>query len=166
MQVVTANGVDERFWADGPNAPHVFIFASHPERGLEQLLLAWPVRKVPHCFTLSKVLCSPLTRPDDEFGCSQAIAAAVPNASLRVYHGFPAGYGESGAPPRELARMRALRARVEGLLLQPGVDFRGFAGQRALALAYADSGLWLYPISMAETSCISAMKAMVRPHAA
>ena len=63
--ISTRNGLESSFFRDGPNRPHEFIFASHPERGLEQLLLAW-----------------------------QVIRSGVPGAVLRVYHGFPRGYGK------------------------------------------------------------------------
>jgi len=130
--ILTRNGVAAQFWQRGPNDATRFIFASHPERGLEELLLAWPL-----------------------------VAAAVPGAQLHVYHGFPATYGHAGAPEEELLKMRTLRGRVEHLLLlASGVHMHGMVNQSILARAYASAGFWLYPTSMAETSCISAMKAM------
>lgn len=129
--VPTRNGLERSFFRDGPNTHNIFIFASHPERGLEQLLTAWPV-----------------------------IRAGVEGAVLKVFHGFPAHYGEGGAPAEELQRMRRLKASVDAMLHQPGVEYGGMVNQTALANAYAGAGFWLYPTSMAETSCISAMKAM------
>jgi len=130
--VLTCNGVASSFWQDGPNLPHHFIFASHPERGLEELLRVWPI-----------------------------ITGSVQSAQLHVYHGFPEGYGLGGAPEDELAKMRAFRARVDSLLGQAtGVHMHGMVNQTTLALAYSRASFWLYPTSMAETSCISAMKAM------
>jgi len=130
--VLTCNGVASSFWQDGPNLAHHFIFASHPERGLEELLQVWPL-----------------------------ITASMQGAQLHLYHGFPEGYGHGGAPEAELVKMRSFRARVEHLLGQAtGVHMHGMVNQSALALAYARASFWLYPTSMAETSCISAMKAM------
>ena len=89
------------------------------------------------------------------------ITGSVQSAQLHVYHGFPEGYGLGGAPEDELAKMRAFRARVDSLLGQAtGVHMHGMVNQTTLALAYSRASFWLYPTSMAETSCISAMKAM------
>lgn len=130
--ILTRNGVASSFWQEGPNHYNHFIFASHPERGLEQLLAVWPL-----------------------------ISASVPGARLDLYHGFPDTYGKSGAPEPELAKMRTFRARVEQQLQNAtGVYMHGMVNQAALARAYSRAALWLYPTSMAETSCISAMKAM------
>ena len=130
--VLTRNGVAQTFWQSGPNHYNHFIFASHPERGLEQLLEVWPL-----------------------------ISAGVHGSRLDLYHGFPESYGESGAPEPELAKMRAFRARVERLLKNvTGVYMHGMVNQATLGRAYARAAFWLYPTSMAETSCISAMKAM------
>ncbi len=41
-----------------------------------------------------------------------------------------------------------------------GVAMHGMVNESTLALAYSRAGFWLYPTSMPETSCISAMKAM------
>lgn len=130
--VLTRNGVASSFWLEGPNHHNAFIFASHPERGLEQLLQVWPL-----------------------------ITASVPGARLDLYHGFPDSYGHGGAPETELWKMRAFRLRVERQLQQlTGVHMHGMVDQTTLAHAYSSAGFWLYPTSMAETSCISAMKAM------
>ena len=133
--ILTRNGVAASFWLpahDCANHPSHFIFASHPERGLEQLLHVWP-----------------------------QIKANVHGARLDIYHGFPDKYGEHGAPSLELEKMRAFRGRVEALLQDAeGVHMHGMVNQSTLAHAYARAGFWLYPISIAETSCISAMKAM------
>lgn len=131
--LLTRNGVASSFWLRGRNHAHDFIFASHPERGLEQLLQIWPV-----------------------------ISGAVAGAQLHLYHGFPPTYGQTGAPEQELVNMRAFRQRVEQLLLRhaSSVHMHGMVNQSTLARAYASAGFWLYPTSMAETSCISAMKAM------
>ena len=130
--VLTRNGVAPSFWQSGPNHHNHFIFASHPERGLEQLLESWPL-----------------------------ISAGVAGARLDLYHGFPENYGMSGAPEPALVKMRGLRARVERLLKNAtGVYMHGMVNQAALARAYSTASFWLYPTSMAETSCISAMKAM------
>uniref|UniRef100_A0A7S4NNG4 O-GlcNAc transferase C-terminal domain-containing protein n=1 Tax=Guillardia theta TaxID=55529 RepID=A0A7S4NNG4_GUITH len=130
--IPTSNGLVPSFWEDGPNSHNEFIFASHPERGLELLLEAWP-----------------------------EVVKHVQGATLHVYHDFPKDYGQSGAPPEELKRMRRMRRRVEDMLASlPGIRRHGMVNQTVLATAYARAGFWLYPTSMAETSCISAMKAM------
>ena len=130
--ILTRNGVASDFWRHGPNEHNRFIFASHPERGLEQLLKIWPI-----------------------------ISANVPGARLDLYHGFPDTYGQGGAPEEELVKMRGLRARVEQLLRKvAGVHMHGMVNQSTLSLAYASASFWLYPTSLPETSCISAMKAM------
>lgn len=40
--LVTPNGIDPGFLADGPNHPHVLVYGSAPNRGLEPLLTLWP----------------------------------------------------------------------------------------------------------------------------
>lgn len=55
----TANGLDPEMYQDGPNDPSHFIYASSPDRGLEQVLDEW-----------------------------SAIRAAIPDATLHVFYGF------------------------------------------------------------------------------
>jgi len=57
--VISANGVDPETLVDGPNDKRKFIYASSPDRGLEQLLEVWP-----------------------------RIHSAVPGSELHVFYGF------------------------------------------------------------------------------
>ncbi|EKX49736.1 hypothetical protein GUITHDRAFT_135897 [Guillardia theta CCMP2712] len=130
--IPTSNGLVPSFWEDGPNSHNEFIFASHPERGLELLLEAWP----------------------EDYGQSGA-PPEVARRRLHTPHLMPHDLTQ------ELKRMRRMRRRVEDMLASlPGIRRHGMVNQTVLATAYARAGFWLYPTSMAETSCISAMKAM------
>lgn len=81
------------------------------------------------------------------------IRAAVPGARLNVFYGWQTL--QSVQPER----CRRLRRIVEPLLGQQGVTHLGRIGHEAVARQYGAAGVWAYPCSYPETSCISAMKA-------
>ena len=64
---VTPNALDPKYFYNGPNHNHNFIYASAPNRGLEIVLRAWPY-----------------------------IKAALPNAKLEVYYGFSKSFMKFG----------------------------------------------------------------------
>jgi hypothetical protein len=82
-----------------------------------------------------------------------------------IHHDFEKGFLDSAKAAPEPFKKRLLR--IHGSVMAArekrlkGILWRGMTDQRSLAKAYAAAGFWLYPISEPETSCISAMKAMV-----
>jgi len=133
VPVIVPNGIDARFLHDmqGANSAHVFVYGSSPVRGLEQLLHVWP-----------------------------RIRAAVPDAELRVYYGFPQHVSEQLQKSMGEEQYRSWRAGMEGLLQQEGVTYIGAVGHAELARAYAAAGFLLYPTRYPETGCITVQKAM------
>jgi glycosyltransferase involved in cell wall biosynthesis len=85
------------------------------------------------------------------------IRRAVPAAKLDVYNGFTPVYEAMAAlyPGLQLVKTRILPK-----LEQPGVTFHGMVGQDKLAEGFARAGVWVYPTTTRETSCITAMKAL------
>lgn len=81
------------------------------------------------------------------------IRAAVPGARLNVF------YGWQTLQKIRPERCRRLRHAVEPLLAQRGVTHLGRISHEAVAGQYSAAGIWAYPCSYPETSCISAMKA-------
>ena len=78
--IVSANGIDPAMFADGPNEPLAFIYASHPFYGLDTLLKAWP-----------------------------RILERLPNAVLEVYYGWTPGmlrYIEQVGAPAQAFKAR------------------------------------------------------------
>jgi len=124
--------LEETHFVDGNNTPHKFIYASAPNRGLEQLLTVWPV-----------------------------IKQAVPQAELDIYYGFSQTFltwGKYSIPDFEAWHAKMLQS-IEDL--KPfGVNYIGMVDHETLAAAYANSGFTLYPTSYSETACVSLMKAM------
>ena len=131
---ITANGLDADYLVDPAqivrhdSAP-VLMYASTPERGLEQLLeTVWPL-----------IL--------DEF----------PKARLKIFHGFgktwEMAHGKSSVQRAFRAKIEHLLATMRG------VEYHGMIGQRPLAFEFAHADFWLYPLSFPEISCITAMKA-------
>jgi hypothetical protein len=140
--VILRNAVDESFFTDGANDNHVFVYGSAPNRGLAQLLLAWPL-----------------------------VRKRLPNATLTVFYGFTPQFEHwarrrrwplvTSEPSTEMTSFDEWRAAMHALLHEtPGVTYVGLVDHSTLAEAYAHSGFWLFPTSFSETSCISAMKAM------
>lgn len=85
------------------------------------------------------------------------IRRAVPTAKLDVYNGFTPVYeGMAAHYPGLLLMKQWIVARLD----QPGVTFHGMVGQDELADGFARAGVWVYPTSTRETSCITAMKAL------
>lgn len=82
-----------------------------------------------------------------------AIREAVPAAKLNVFYGWQ--MIERANPP--LAQQ--LHRELDPLLRQPGVTHLGRIGHAAVAGQFRQAGVWAYPCSVRETSCITAMKA-------
>jgi glycosyltransferase involved in cell wall biosynthesis len=131
---VSSNGIKreliEAIAQDPPERnPHRLIYASSPDRGMEQLLQIFP-----------------------------RIKEMVPDAELHLYYGFNniekviAYYGEKSAVAMTAARVRALCE-------QPGVTFHGRMGQPELLREWFKAGLWVHPSNFTETSCITCMDA-------
>lgn len=82
-----------------------------------------------------------------------AIRSAVPGARLNVF------YGWQGVEHYSPARARRMHRDLDPLLSQPGVTHLGRIGHAAVAAQFRRAGVWAYPCSFRETSCITAMKA-------
>ena len=83
------------------------------------------------------------------------IREAVPDAELTVCYGFENMNKIAEARP-ELA---SLRQSLEGLLIQPGITWKGRMGQIELYEEWLSAGIWWYPTNWPETSCITCMDA-------
>lgn len=130
LVIVTSNGLDPRFFADGSNHATRFVYGSAPSRGLERVLEAWP-----------------------------RIRAAIPDAHLTVYYGFTPAFDRWGSSAiRDFAAWkRKVETLLQTL---PGVEYVGLVGHAQLADGYADAGFYLYPTTFGETSAVTLMKAM------
>jgi len=114
--------------------PHRCIYSSSYDRGLVRLLDLWP-----------------------------RVRREVPDADLGVYYGTESARAAAALYPGPRSRDMLLQldylehrmAKME----PDGVHYLGRCGQSALAQAFLESGLWLYPTSFCETSCISALEA-------
>lgn len=82
-----------------------------------------------------------------------AIRKAVPAAKLNVFYGWQSI--EKSFPDRA----RILHHELDPLLSQPGITHLGRLSHAAVADQYRRAGVWAYPCSFRETSCITAMKA-------
>jgi glycosyltransferase involved in cell wall biosynthesis len=135
---VTRNGIDLARFAHTPaRHEHRVIYSSSPDRGLEQLLDAWP-----------------------------AVRATVPDAELHVFYGWQMLEDAARREPdgAEANFLRVLQQKLAALA-DAGVVVRGRVDQTTLAREMLAAGAWVHPSTMpngepfTETSCIGAMEA-------
>ena len=128
-------------FADGPMAPGEvrpkrkndhFIYASSPDRGIVQLLQAWP-----------------------------EILKALPDATLDIYYGWRGCevLGKGNGSDQWVARFESHRKAFEALKHQKGVNQIGMVDHVTLAKAYSRAGVWAYWNPFEEAGCLSACKA-------
>jgi predicted O-linked N-acetylglucosamine transferase (SPINDLY family) len=132
---ITPNALDEKYFVDGRNENHHFIYASAPNRGLREVLLAWP-------------------------GIRAGIKRAMPGVEprLEVYYGFSPSFLKYGKSMMGDS-FEPWLAEMKQMLRQDGVAYFGMVDHRTLATAYARAGFYLYPTSFPETGCVALMKA-------
>jgi glycosyltransferase involved in cell wall biosynthesis len=82
-----------------------------------------------------------------------AIRHAVPTAKLNVF------YGWQGIERINPERAQRMHAEFDPLLSQHGITHLGRLSHAAVADQFRRAGIWAYPCSFRETSCITAMKA-------
>jgi len=82
-----------------------------------------------------------------------AIRRAVPTARLNIF------YGWQGLERCNPQRARRLQRTIGPLFRQPGVAHLGRISHATVADQFRRAGIWAYPCSFRETSCITAMKA-------
>jgi glycosyltransferase involved in cell wall biosynthesis/SAM-dependent methyltransferase len=82
----------------------------------------------------------------------------VPDAKLDIYYTWELVEQAAKSNP-ELAKVLKLREVAEEMK-EEGVTVRGGVDQKTLAEAYRRAGLWVYPTSFPEISCITSMKVM------
>jgi hypothetical protein len=83
------------------------------------------------------------------------IRAAVSDARLHIFYGWDVFQRNN---PERCARVRP---HFERLMTQDGITHLERIGHAEVAREYATAGVWAYPCSFPETSCISAMKAQI-----
>lgn len=128
---MTSNGLDPKYFEDGNNFQNVFVYGSAPNRGLYQVLQAWP-----------------------------SILKQIPNAKLQIFYGFtPAflNWAQQKMPHFEQWKQEIEHMVHEN---QQSIHYFGLVDHQTLAKAYANAGFYIYPTSFSETSCVSLMKAM------
>jgi glycosyltransferase involved in cell wall biosynthesis len=84
------------------------------------------------------------------------IKERVPEAELDCYYGFNKWFLASMKTNEYYQKTYEV---VTSGLNQPGVNWHGRVDQQELAKAFAASGIWAYPTSFPEISCITAMQA-------
>ena len=81
------------------------------------------------------------------------IRGAAPGARLNIFYGWQTLQRNN---PERYARIRPV---LEPLMQQEGVTHLGCLSHAEVARQYSKAGVWAYPCSFPEPSCISAMKA-------
>ncbi len=82
------------------------------------------------------------------------IKEAVPEAELHVFYGWESFSSQADDPS-----FQRWKAHMDALLAQPGVIHHGRVGHAQIWEETLKSGIWAYPSTYPETSCITAMKA-------
>lgn len=107
------------------------IYASSPDRGLGFLLEEWP-----------------------------KVREAVPDAELRVVYGFDFWKKSEVVVSADQAEaMRQERSRLEGMLNQPGVVYRGRLSRGEYLQEMNEASIWAYPCTGGELCCKTALEA-------
>lgn len=133
---------DDQSFTPAPNAEiiknnRVFLYASAPNRGLEDVLRIWP-------FIYRNLSFSDGASPE-----------------LHIYYGFPLQVQTRLRQSMGSATFETWYHNLLRLLHEtPGVHYHGAVDQSTLARAYAMASFWLYPSSFPETGCISMLRAM------
>ncbi len=105
------------------------VYSSCPSRGLQVALDAWP-----------------------------QVRERVPEATLHVYYGFETWQGRASTE-NDTSAPAAIAAMKEQIARTAGVVFHGRISPDSLSREFRGSGVWVYPNSFHETSCITAMQA-------
>ena len=84
------------------------------------------------------------------------IIKEVPEALLHVFYGFTLNFDKIHAHNQS---MKTYKQNMLDLLNQTGVVYHGRVSHKELAKYFLACGLWVYPTSFTEISCITAMKA-------
>lgn len=140
--VISRNGIDPEIYqpiAEGARDPLKCIFASSPERGVLTAIRQF-----------------------------QAIRELRPEATLDIFYGFTptaikrfAGYEYGYVPDQKCARhfydyMEEVLTTIDNT---PGVRLLNRVGFSKIAEAQKTAGIWLYPTTFDEISCMAAMEA-------
>lgn len=81
----------------------------------------------------------------------------VPDAELRIFY----GWNTYDAMVKEGRRDQSWKDQMVELMKQPGIIEGGRIGHKRLAKEYHRAGIWAYPTTFEEISCIGAMRAQV-----
>ena len=84
-----------------------------------------------------------------------SIREQVPKAELHLFYGWELFVKFHGNNPERMA----WKTRMEELIKQDGIVYRGRIGHKELAKEMMSSGVWLYPTHFEEIHCITALKA-------
>jgi glycosyltransferase involved in cell wall biosynthesis len=87
-----------------------------------------------------------------------AIKLSEPEAELHIYYGWNTMEKILG---KNSEQYKIFRDVIEQLFDQEGVYHHGRVGHKEIAETFLSAGVWAYPTSWPEISCISAMKAQV-----
>ena len=134
------NGIQaEHFDQPVERDPYKVVYGSRYDRGLSQLLEAWP-----------------------------RVKAAVPEAHLTVFYGFESARANSFDLIRRRIKSYwyrnpvafwIYRRAMEAAMRRASAQHLGRIGHLDVARQFLSAGVWAYPTAFAETSCITAMKA-------
>lgn len=81
----------------------------------------------------------------------------VPDAELRIFY----GWNTYDAMVKDGKRDQSWKDEMVELMKQPGIIEYGRVGHKKLTKEYFKSGIWAYPTTFEEISCIGAMRAQV-----
>lgn len=84
------------------------------------------------------------------------IIKEIPEAELHIYYGFTKTYDELHRNNKVMLDFKAQI--MNSIEREPSIHYHGRIGHAELAREFLQSGLWLYPTSFTEISCITAMK--------
>jgi glycosyltransferase involved in cell wall biosynthesis len=105
------------------------VYSSAPSRGLQTALDTWP-----------------------------AIRARVPGATLHLFYGFES-WEQVAKLEHDQAAFPLIAAMKRQIADTEGIVYHGKVDPARLAQGFRTAGVWAYPCSFQETSCITAMQA-------
>jgi glycosyltransferase involved in cell wall biosynthesis len=80
----------------------------------------------------------------------------VPDAELHIYYGFD---NIDKLIAQGNAYMEQFKHKLLSMMDHPSITFHGRQGQKIVANGWLQTGVWAYPTSFCETSCITALEA-------